>query len=218
MRRSDGEFSQQRFINVAWQVGLGLAIIRQLVELHGGTVRAHSAGEGNGATFTVMLPHLRPRQMTGGLGRAGTASTRPGKLDPAPMLAGVRVRLVEDDPSMLSAVQLLLRKSGAEATGVGSAREALAVFNESLSTNRPFDVLTSDLGMPGMDGYGLIREVRRIERERGFSRGIPAVALSAYAREEDRAKSTVAGFQMHVSKPVEPAELVTMVASLAGRA
>ena len=196
-------------------LGLGLAIVKQLVELHGGTVRVKSGGHDLGTTFVVALPLtvLHPetaletedrRHPSGG---ALVAPTLQRDLN----LADVRVLVVDDEADARALVRRLLEERGATVITNGSVAEALASIREER-----FDVLVSDIGMPDEDGYALIRQVRALAAERGGS--IPAVALTAYARSEDRMKAVMAGFQMHVTKPVEPAELLTMVASLAGRA
>jgi PAS domain S-box-containing protein len=175
-------------------LGLGLAIVRHLVELHGGTVAAASPGEGGGATFTVILPLAAPA-------RGGP---------PARALDGVSVLVVDDEPDARELLTVVLRHYGATVTAVESAGGAL----ESLERARP-DVLVSDIGMPGEDGYTLIRRIRAMEPE---GRPIPAIALTAYARTEERARALRAGYQRHVAKPVEPLELASVIASLAGRA
>ena len=131
-------------------------------------------------------------------------------LDPRITLAGVRALIVDDEPDALCLVQRLLENRGAEVVAAGSAVEAFAHL-----CKRRFDVLVSDIGMPGEDGYALLRRVRALGPERGGN--IAALALTAYARAEDRVRAILAGFQMHIAKPVEPVELITIVASLAGR-
>jgi signal transduction histidine kinase/ActR/RegA family two-component response regulator len=181
-------------------VGIGLALVRHLVELHGGAVRARSPGEGQGATFTVTLP-----------------LTAVEIRDPAPpreplsaaSLAGVRVLVVDDDPAAVELVVETLAQRGAEAKGAGSVAAALPV----LTAWRP-TVLISDIEMPGADGYALIREVRTLAPEAGGR--TPAVALTAFSRPEDRVRILRAGFSLHVTKPVDPEELITIVATLAG--
>ncbi|HYO07381.1 MAG TPA: PAS domain-containing protein [Tepidisphaeraceae bacterium] len=198
-------------------LGLGLAIVKNLVELHGGSIRARSPGRGQGSTFTVSLPLtiLRGEPDTEPGARhpaseASSSSTAARLPDLCVQIAGVRVLVVDDEPDARSLVKRLLEDCDAVVTTAGSAAEAL----ERVQAERP-DVLVSDIGMPGEDGYSLIRRVRALGAERGGT--VPAVALTAYARSEDRMRTVLAGFQMHVSKPVEPAELITMVASLAGR-
>jgi PAS domain S-box-containing protein len=184
-------------------LGLGLAIVRHLVEAHGGTVVAESAGKGKGACFTVRLPRHDAA--------APAAEAEPSVPAEAPVrsLEHIRVLLVDDDPDTRGMMQTVLAQRGAQVTAASSAAEALACVERETP-----DVLLSDIGMPGMDGYALIRELR----ERPSARGIPAAALTAYAHADDRGQAIAAGYQLHVAKPVEPAELVAVVASLAGRA
>ncbi len=184
-------------------LGLGLAIVRHLVELHGGTVAAASDGAGHGSTFTVRLP-VRPLVET-----AGTAPEAPLPA-PAlePVLRGLRIVVVEDDPDSLEMVCALLAGSGAEVRGATSASEGLTAVEQW----HP-DLLVSDLGMPEEDGYDLIRKVRTLPPEEGGR--LPAVALTARTRTEDRVAALAAGFQMHVAKPVESAELLAVAAALA---
>ncbi len=184
-------------------LGLGLAIVRQLVELHGGTVRAESPGEGQGATFTVSLP-IPTFQLDGAEGHEA-----PGKVD-APSLEGLRVLVVDDEADARESLTVVLEQCGAVVTAVASAREALG----ALAHQRP-DILVSDIGMPEEDGYSLIEKVRVLEAQRGGR--IPAVALTAYAAPEDRRRALAAGYELHVPKPVTPEELVTAVANLSGR-
>ncbi|MGE5656115.1 MAG: PAS domain S-box protein [Actinomycetota bacterium] len=188
-------------------LGLGLAIVRHLVELHGGSVRAESLGEGKGATFTVRLPLWKQsgeRVQESARGKAlPTAIAVPDSI-----LQGLQVLVVDDEADTRDLLMTVLRQCGAHCTAVASARETLEV----LAHFQP-DVLVSDIGMPGEDGYALIRQVRKLTPERGGN--IPAVALTAYAREKDRQQAMEAGFSVYVRKPVEPAELVAVVAQLA---
>ena len=194
-------------------LGLGLAIVKQLTELHGGTVRVKSAGLGQGATFIVALPlsavhpdfepeieRRHPRV---------APDLEAGSL-PLLQLAGVRVLAVDDEPDARALVRRLLEGCDATVRTAGSAAEALAMIREEAP-----DVLVSDIGMPEQDGYALIRQVRALGS--AHAGNVPAVALTAYARSEDRMKAIRAGFQMHMAKPIEGAELITVVASLAGR-
>jgi CheY-like chemotaxis protein/nitrogen-specific signal transduction histidine kinase len=195
-------------------LGLGLAIVRHLVELHGGTVGAESAGEGMGTTFRMSLPVMTPSEAAGAAvgGVAAPSHFGAGEGPTAlPSLEGVKVLAVDDETHGRALITEVLRRCGAEVVAVSSAREALEV----LQAWRPH-VLLSDIGMPGMDGYMLIRRVRELSEEQGGR--TPAAALTAYAGAEDRARSLASGYQLHVAKPVEPAELAAVVASLAGRA
>jgi CheY-like chemotaxis protein len=182
-------------------LGLGLALVRHLVEQHGGTVRAESEGEDRGATFTVSLPIPAIRMQTVPLPRVGVAA--------GPTLDGVRVLVVDDEPDAREVMAAVLQERNAEVVAADSAAEALAALDRLLP-----DVLVCDIGMPNEDGYAFIRRLRAREPRHGGR--IPAAALTAYARPEDRAQALLAGFQTHVAKPVEPAELVAVVASLAG--
>lgn len=191
-------------------LGLGLSIVRHLVELHGGTVTAESPGEGQGSTFRVMLPvrsvHHEPLEVEKA---SSTISTRFVAERP-PSLNGLRVLVVDDEPDSRELVAMVLKGRDANVVSLGSALEALEKIQRE-----PFDVLLSDIGMPGMDGYALISEIRQLPVERGGK--IPAAALTAYAGLEDRRRMLSAGYQMHIPKPVEPAELAKVVADLAER-
>jgi PAS domain S-box-containing protein len=195
-------------------LGLGLAIVRHLVELHGGSVYAESAGKGLGAAFTVEIPLTDAREMERVPRRAvpfseqARASIAEAELfsDPS-ALKGVRVLLVEDERDTRELIQTILEGCGASVRVVASAGEALAVFAESVP-----DVLVSDIGMPDESGYELIRKIRALGPEQGGS--VPAVALTAYAGPKDRRRALLAGFHTHLAKPVEPDELLAVVASL----
>ena len=187
-------------------LGLGLAIVRHLVEAHAGTVMADSGGSGKGAVFTVELPVLVGRTVTVPEGEASYAHP----LETSLMLPGIRVLVVDDDADARELLTVALRQYGAEVTTAATAEAAY----EAIVATLP-DVLVSDIEMPDTTGYELIRRVRHADDQQ--VRRIPAVALTAYARTEDRVKALLAGFQTHVPKPVEPAELVTVIASLSQR-
>ncbi len=191
-------------------LGLGLSIVRQLVEMHGGTIRVESKGEGKGSNFIINLPRL-------------AATTRLEKesdrvhptvakdfvsLDCAPELTGLRVLAVDDEADARELLREFLQACGSEVVTAGSAAEALRILD-----NESFDILISDIGMPVEDGYTLIKKIRERSADKGGR--IPAIALTAYARVEDRVRALTAGFQIHIPKPVEPVELIAVVASLA---
>ncbi|WP_438021369.1 PAS domain S-box protein [Sorangium sp. So ce315] len=189
-------------------LGIGLSIVKHLVELHGGAVEVASAGEGKGAAFTVRLPLAGVSPEAPGGSQQPDASRAEALADyVGAELTGVRVLVVDDQPDAREVAQRVLEECAAHVTTAGSAAEALA----ALERERP-DVLVSDLGMPGEDGFQLIRRVRALGAERGGS--TPAVALSALARAEDRARALGAGYQAHVAKPLDPAELVGVIAAL----
>ena len=186
-------------------LGIGLAIVRTLVELHGGSVEAASRGEGQGATFTVRLPVIEGQPDLG-------AGQRPrDALAERADLHGLHVLIVEDDLDTGSLLAEVVASSGAEARTAGSAAEALDVLGRWR-----VDLLLSDIGMPGEDGYSLIRKVRQRESAQG-AKAVPAIAITAYARAEDRQTALAAGFDMHVAKPLDPEELLATVAEVAGR-
>jgi PAS domain S-box-containing protein len=189
-------------------LGLGLAIVRHLVELHGGVVSARSDGEDRGAEFTVQLPVLaRPQETSETVIRRRDGEYLSGATS---SLTGLRILVVDDEPDAREIVATILGEAGAEIVTASSSRQALELIQQ-----RSPDLLISDIGMPGESGYDLIRKVRALSPGKGAQ--IPAIALTAYARTEDRLKILSAGFQMHVPKPIEPIELATVVASLTKR-
>ena len=182
-------------------LGLGMAIVYQLVEAHGGTVTADSPGEGKGATFTVRLPLLN-------------VNSKENQSSPSPEqnldLTGIRVLIIDDDPDSRELISMVIAQAGAEATTVASAAEFLNV----LESFQP-DVVVSDIGMPEVDGYTLLRQVRSLSPDQGGQ--VPAIALTAYAGEMDRQQAIAAGFQKHIVKPIEPDKLVVAIVSLLSR-
>jgi CheY-like chemotaxis protein/anti-sigma regulatory factor (Ser/Thr protein kinase) len=186
-------------------LGLGLALVRQLVEMHGGNVAVESEGEGKGATFTVKLPvrAIYTAETERALGPRGQAKS----------LDSTWVIVVDDEANARELITSVLESSGARVTSFGSAEEALKLLMDD-SAPRP-DALVCDLAMPSEDGYSLVRKLR--EWEKTCDRVLPAIALTAFGRVEDRTRALYAGFQMHITKPVEPVELVVVVRSLIER-
>ncbi len=189
-------------------LGLGLAIVRHLVELHGGTISVENREEGTGAIFTITLPlpsgELREDALVSAASIFREAQTEPPTLD------GLQILLVDDETDTLDLISVELAQYGARVTAVPSADEALKALEGS-----KFDLVISDIGMPVTDGYDLIRQIRKLDGNQ--NQRIPAVALTAYARVQDRMRAILAGYSTHIAKPVEANELVTVVASLAGR-
>jgi CheY-like chemotaxis protein len=181
-------------------LGLGLTIVSNLVELHGGTVKAESGGKGQGSIFVVELPiaekYLRKKDETDGETFANNSN-----------LKGAKILLVDDDAESIVPLQMLLEREKAEVVKVFSAEEALAKLIE-----QPFHVLVSDIGMPEMDGYDLIAKIRQLTSEQNAF--LPAIALTAYASNEDRRRALSAGFQMHFSKPFDFDELLSAIIQL----
>ncbi|MEH2354763.1 hybrid sensor histidine kinase/response regulator [Nostoc sp.] len=183
-------------------LGLGLAIVRKVVEMHGGNVQAESLGEGLGASFTVDLPLLvRSEQVRGEENQSSYSETE------SSLLADTQVLVVDDEPDIRDLITFILQDYGVQVTAVSSAQEALQALSESIP-----DVLISDIGMPKTDGYMLMREVRSRSPQQGGN--IPAIALTAYAGEMNQQQALAAGFQMHISKPVDPDVLVKAIADL----
>ncbi len=189
-------------------LGLGLSITKQLVELHGGSIHATSQGKGMGATFEISLPVMalrreQPKKAKGDSSQ--TESTWDGVAD----LSGMDILVVDDEPDAREVLKRLLQSRKATVRTAGSAEEAMELLKQAKPS-----IIVSDIGMPGENGYSMMRRYRAEESPLGR---VPAVALTAYARSEDRVEAIRAGFQIHIPKPVEPAELITIVASLSGR-
>ena len=193
-------------------LGLGLAIVKQLIEQHGGTVRAESPGEGQGASFTIELPLAKQQAPLTSRAAARSAMILPAPSTPEMTvldLSGVDALVVDDDRDARELIKRILNDCGATVRIADSAREAIALFKEA-----PPQLLISDLGMPEVDGFELLDWVRRLPREEGSQ--VPAIALTAFARSEDRLRALESGFSAHISKPVEPSELIATVASVVG--
>jgi PAS domain S-box-containing protein len=194
-------------------LGLGLAIVHQLVEFHGGTIEARSSGEGKGATFTVLFPRIEIEAAAQGLPASEVSSTASSlPYVPEPVLNGVRVLFAEDEAHTRAAVQWLLEQCGAEVTPAGSAAEALSAF-DAVGEGPRFDILVSDVGLPEKSGYELLADMRC----RRMGATLPALALTAYARNEDKQRALAAGFTAYLAKPVEPRALVETIAAMVAR-
>ncbi|MCA1589192.1 MAG: response regulator, partial [Acidobacteria bacterium] len=187
-------------------LGLGLTIVRTIVELHGGSIAVDSGGVGKGSTFTARLPLHEELELP----RVSDASSVVKKNGGDPMLDGVKILLVDDDAENLIPLQIGLESANAEVDTASSAAEAL-----SLLQNENFDVVISDVGMPGEDGYQLIEKIRQIERKTQTS--LPAIALTAYASSEDRERALSAGFESHLPKPHNFEDVVSEIERLLGR-
>jgi PAS domain S-box-containing protein len=189
-------------------LGLGLAIVRHLVELHGGTIGVENREDGQGALFTIRLPlpsgELRSEMLPGAASQLRESAAERPNLD------GINILIVDDETDALDLITVELAQHGAQVTAVTNAEDALKALSE-----KNYEVLISDIGMPKTDGYELMRQIR--QKENGTGKRIPAVALTAYARVQDRMQAILAGFSTHIAKPVDANELVTVVASLAGR-
>ncbi|HWK10615.1 MAG TPA: response regulator [Vicinamibacterales bacterium] len=203
-RQADASFSREH-----GGLGLGLAIARQLAELHGGTITASSGGTGTGATFTLKLPLMIVHQHPSDTARGEhppIERTAPA-LESAPRIDGVHVLAVDDEADSLNLLRAVLESAGASVTTAQNGAEAI----DAIGARRP-DVLVADIGMPGMDGLQLIRAIRRMDEP---VRSTPAAALTAYARSQDRITSLASGFHMHLAKPIDPLELIVAIATLA---
>jgi CheY-like chemotaxis protein len=201
-RQADSSFTRR-----AGGLGLGLAIVRSLVELHGGDVSAFSDGAGGGATFVVRLPMAPLRADS----RPSVSPAPPGEpkartFECPPTLKGLKILVVDDEPETRELLQFLLEQCESVVSTAASAAQAFALIGRE-----PFDLLISDVGMPDEDGYSLIKRVRGLESARA---ALPALALTAYARAEDRTQALRAGFNMHLAKPIDPGELLVVIEAL----
>jgi CheY-like chemotaxis protein len=192
-------------------LGLGLSIVKQLVELHGGGVAVKSPGTGRGTTFVINLP-VTAAHSDDTLRMHPAAAPAAPQLQVKPhLLAGLKLLIVDDEPDARHVIKQILEEAGAQVSVAATASDGLAILERE-----PLDAVLSDIGMPEMDGYQFIHKVRSLPNSKAKS--LPAIALTAFARSEDRTRSLLAGYQVHLSKPVEPAELLATVAAATGRA
>jgi CheY-like chemotaxis protein len=188
-------------------LGLGLAIVRHLVELHGGSVRAESAGEGQGATFTVLLPlieEVNPEEEEEEFELPSSEQFLP--------LAGLQVLVIDDDADSRDYLSAALRAYGMGVRVATTAREGIEIITQAQHGNSLPDILVSDIGLPDQNGYALLHQVRKLDSQK--VQQIPAIALTARASEKDADQARLAGFQLHLPKPVEPKQLAAAIASL----
>ncbi len=197
-------------VRMSGGLGLGLAIARSLVELHGGTISARSDGPGKGASFTVRLPTAPIRSESAPAARDEEPVPKGTIFECPPALEGLRVLVVDDEPETRELLRFVLEQCQAHVTTAGSAAQAMDTFQRGT-----FDMIMSDVGMPGEDGYSLLRRIRSLPADRGGA--VPALALTAYARSEDRMQALRAGFDMHMAKPIDPGELLVIVDRLVAR-
>jgi PAS domain S-box-containing protein len=190
-------------------LGMGLAISKAIIELHGGGISVHSEGEGKGTTFTVSIPVMPVNKEAVPLERVHPKAWTEISVECPPEISGLKVLVVDDDSDTCDMIRAVLEQCGGVVMTAIDAESAIDAFRSWKPA-----VVISDIGLPEVDGYELVRRIREDERHNG--RRTPAVALTAFARIEDRVKALAAGYQMHVAKPVEPGELLTIVASLAG--
>jgi signal transduction histidine kinase len=203
-RQQDGSVSRRHS-----GIGLGLALVQHIAQAHGGSVTAESAGEGRGATFTLSLPRAEHALTARESDRPNPTPAAPADRMPVGKLAGLNILIVEDDEDSRDLLGIVLEQQGATVEAAGSCASALAILERVTP-----DVMISDIGLPKQDGYELIRSARAREKSSGARARMPAIALTAYARREDRRLALEAGFQAHVAKPVDPAELVGVVSEL----
>jgi CheY-like chemotaxis protein len=204
-RQAEGSISRKQ-----GGLGLGLAVVRHLVELHGGTIRAESGGLGQGSVFTVELPLAEERRDPARAEERRREVERRRSRKGAVRLDGIHVLLVEDDDDSRKLLGTMLKRYGARVTSTKSAAEALAAFSDDLP-----DVLISDIGMPDEDGYELMRKLRSLPPEKGGR--TPAIALTGYASRKDRERALNAGYQKHMAKPIEQVDIISAIAALIGR-
>jgi CheY-like chemotaxis protein len=204
-RQAEGSISRKQ-----GGLGLGLAVVRHLVELHGGSISAESGGLGHGSVFTVELPLAQERRDPARAEERRREVERRRSRKGSVRLDGVHVLLVEDDEDSRKLLGAMLKRYGARVTSTKSAAEAISVF----ATDVP-DVLVSDIGMPDEDGYEFIRKLRALPPEKGGR--TPAIALTGYASRKDRERALAAGYDKHMAKPIEQADMISAIAALIGR-